>query len=284
MNTRLMMMGIAVLGVLVVGCAHRPAQVSAPASLQESASLEAIVVKADEVSYQSGETVLRGYLAYPTNLPGKRPSVLVAHEWWGLTDHVRDRARALAELGYVALAIDMYGEGKTADHPADAEKLMMSVMANGEEGKRRLDAGKAFLQQQPQTDPEKIAAIGYCMGGALSLSLARAGESLGLVGSFHGILSTQAPLQKGVFPGKILVFHGGSDPFVPEAQLTAFRKEMDDAGANYEVIVYPEAKHGFTNPSATELGERFQLPLAYDKEAAEDSWSRFVTQLADTWK
>ncbi len=240
-------------------------------------------ITGEEVVYKSGETELRGYLAYPKDSAEKRPGVLVVHEWWGLNDYVRSRARKLAELGYVALAVDMYGEGKVAEHPKDAEQLMMSVVGNREEGRRRIEVAKAFLTEQPQTDGDKLAAIGYCMGGALALSMARAGDDLDLVGSFHGTLRTDSPLQKGAFKGKIFVAHGGDDPFVPEAQLEAFRQEVADAEADAEIVVYPGAKHGFTNPGATAIGEKFQIPLAYDQAADEDSWARLVKLLSEAW-
>ncbi len=290
MNKSICSAGIWALFSLAIGCAPckggQPAGEVASATGAENVAekvVPAMKIQSEEVVYLSGATELRGFLAYPADVTGKRPGVLVAHEWWGLNDYVRSRALKLAELGYVALAVDMYGEGKVAEHPADAEKFMMSVMGNKEEGRRRIEAGKAFLAQSPHTDPTKIAAIGYCMGGALALNMARAGDDLALVGVFHGNLSTSAPLQQGVFKGKIFVAHGGSDPFVPEAQLIAFKQEMENAGVDFELAVYPEVKHGFTNPGASELGERFQIPLAYDKAADEDSWSRLIALLAAVW-
>ncbi|MFT3925444.1 MAG: dienelactone hydrolase family protein [Myxococcales bacterium] len=274
---------------LLVGltaCAHKraptvvaptgelPAQTAAKAQTQ---------VQTEEVTYTSGSTALKGFIAYPSNLPGKRPGVLVVHEWWGLNDYVRSRVRQLAELGYVALAVDMFGEGKTAEHPTDANKFMMEVMSNQAEAKQRFDAGLAMLKANAHTNPEEIAVIGYCMGGAVALNMLRAGENLPLVATFHGNLATQAPLQPGTFSGKLMVFTGGSDPFVPAEQLANFRKEMDAAGANYEVVEYPEAKHGFTNPDATAAGSKFSLPLAYDAAADSDSWSRFTNALATLW-
>ena len=138
----------------------------------------------------------------------------------------------------------------------------------------------ALLKANSHTDPEKIAVIGYCMGGAVALHMVRLGQNFPLVATFHGNLATQTPLAPGAFKGRLLVFTGGSDPFVPAEQVAALRKEMDAAGANYEVIEYPAAKHGFTNPGATELGAKFNIPLAYDEAADQDSWRRFTTELA----
>jgi dienelactone hydrolase len=159
----------------------------------------------------------------------------------------------------------------------------MEVMGNLEEGTRRLMAARTALANDPRVDAEKLAAIGYCMGGALALHMARAGADLDVVASFHGNLATQSKMQTGAFKGRILVAHGGSDPFVPAEQLAAFEKEMQAAGARYEVVVYPNAKHGFTNPDATLAGETHGLPLAYDAEADVESWKRLEQLLAETW-
>ncbi len=266
--------------IVAVGCAHKasPAVETTP---EAAAVMEPVQVQSEEVNYTSGATPLKGFIAYPTNRPGKLPGVLVVHEWWGLNDYVRSRARMLAELGYVALAVDMFGEGKTAEHPKDAEQFMMELMGNKEEGQKRFDAGMALLKANPHTDPERIAVIGYCMGGAVALHMVRAGESLPLVAVFHANLATQTPLQPGAAKGKILVFHGGSDPFVPVAQVAAFRQEMDAAGANYTIYEYPAAKHGFTNPKATELGTKFNIPLGYDEAADKESWGTFLEAMKE---
>jgi dienelactone hydrolase len=269
-----------VLMLVVGGCAHKAAPATGEATAAAASKAEPIKIQSEEVTYTSGATPLKGFLAYPTNVSGKRPGVLVVHEWWGLNDYVRSRARQLAQLGYVALAVDMFGDGKTAAHPEDAEKFMMELVNNKEEGQKRFDAGMALLKANPRTDPEKVAVIGYCMGGAVALHMVRMGESLPLVATFHGNLATQNPLPPGSSKGKILVFTGGSDPFVPADQVAAFRKEMDAAGANYEIIEYPVAKHGFTNPGATELGTKFNIPLAYDEAADKESWAKFLDALA----
>jgi dienelactone hydrolase len=265
----------------IFGCAHK--QAGAGAANNGAAPADPGAIQTEEVTYSSGTTPLKGFLAYPANLQGKRPGVLVVHEWWGLNDYTRYRAKKLAELGYVALALDMYGEGKSTDHPKDATEWMTALMSNREEGAKRFEAGKALLAANPHVDPTKIAAIGYCMGGAVILNMVRTGEDLPVVAVFHANLATDTPLQPGAYKGKILVAAGAADPFVPPEQVSAFRQEMDAAGANYELVEYPGVKHGFTNPGATELGTKYGIPLEYNAEADADSWARLTSLLASTW-
>ena len=159
---------------------------------QEEAKKETlrVDVAGENITYNSDGTQLEGYIAYDKSKEGKRPGVLVVHEWWGHNDYARKRADDLAKLGYTALAVDMYGEGKTANHPADAEKFMMEVFNNMSVGEARFNAALELLKQQPTVDPEKIAAIGYCFGGAVVLHMARIGTDLDAVVSFHGVLSS----------------------------------------------------------------------------------------------
>lgn len=236
-----------------------------------------------EVSYSSGTTDLKGFIAYPATTE-KRPAVIVVHEWWGPNDYVRARAKQLADMGYVGFAIDMYGNGKVATHPDDAKKFMMETIGNMDEAVKRFDAAKALIASDPRVDGSKIASIGYCFGGAVSLHMARIGTDLDAIASFHGNLATQTPMPRGVFGGKIFVAQGAADPFVPKDQVDAFRKEMDDAGATYEIVEYAGAKHGFTNPAATENGTKYNLPLAYDAAADAASWQKLTELLAQTWK
>lgn len=229
-------------------------------------------IRGEEVTYQAGDTTLKGYLAYDSNLQGKRPGVLVVHEWWGHNEYARTRAHMLARLGYTALALDMYGEGKQASHPEDAQKFMTEVMSNMDLMQARFEAAEELLRQHETTNPDKIAAIGYCFGGAVVLNMARQGADLEGVASFHGNLATQNPAEPGDIKAGILVLHGADDSFVPPEQVEAFKKEMEAAGADYEFIAYPGAVHSFTNPGATALGEKFNLPLAYNESADEQSW------------
>lgn len=235
-----------------------------------------------EVRYKAGDVELVGYLAYDPSIQGKRPGVLVVHEWWGHNDYARRRADMLAKMGYTALAVDMYGGGKQAKHPDEAGKFVSEVMATQGAARGRFEAGLELLRSQPTTEPDKIAAIGYCFGGGIVLAMARAGLDLDGVASFHGMLATETPAKKGQVVAKVLVLHGEADPFVPAEQVEAFKKEMADAGVDMKFVGYPGAKHAFTSPEATENGKKFNLPLAYDKDADDKSWAeldRFLREL-----
>lgn len=230
-------------------------------------------VKGEDVSYEGDGITMKGYLAYDDAAEGKRPGILVVHEWWGHNQHARNAADKLAAAGYTALAVDMYGDGKTADHPEDAGKFAAAVMGNLESMKARFNAAEEFLKSQPTVDSGKIGAIGYCFGGGVILNMARQGADLKAVVSFHGSLATSAPATAGSVKGKVLVCTGGADPFVPEAAVNTFKKEFDAAGADYDVIVYDGVKHSFTNPDADSHGME---ALAYNKEAAEASWESML--------
>lgn len=236
-----------------------------------------------EVSYTAGDTTLKGYLAWNGASPGKRPGVLVIHEWWGHNDYARQRAEKLAGLGYVALAVDMYGDGKTADHPKDAGAFAGEVMQNIETGEARFAAAMDFLKAQPQTDGTRLAAVGYCFGGAVALHMARIGMDLDAVASFHGNLSAKTEAEEGKVKARVLVCHGADDAFIPQEQVDAFHREMNDAGVDYRFEAYPGAVHGFTNPDATALGKKFDLKLAYDKKADQASWEALKKLLAEVF-
>ncbi len=229
-------------------------------------------VQGEEIEYRVGETTMKGYLAFDAAAPGTRPGILVVHEWWGHNDYARQRARMLAELGYTALALDMYGDGRTAQHPDEAGRFATAVRTNLPEAKQRFEAAKTTLQAHPSVDASKIAAIGYCFGGAVVLEMARRGVDLDGVVSFHGSLGTQNPAQSGAVKGRVLVLNGADDPLVSDEEIAAFKKEMERAGVDYRFVDYPGAVHSFTNPRADEFGRKFGLPLAYDAEADAQSW------------
>jgi dienelactone hydrolase len=224
-----------------------------------------IVGKAVEFSAQG--VVMKGYLAYDENIKGKRPGVLVIHEWWGLNDYARKRARMLAELGYTGLAVDMYGEGKEAMHPDDAGKFSSELMKNFDVAKIRFMAAMDFLKQQATVDSTRIAAIGYCFGGGVILNMARQGIDLKGVASFHGSLNAVMPAKVGNVKAKILVLHGGDDKFIPTEQIEAFKQEMKSAGVDFQFFSYPGALHSFTNPEADALGKKFSMAIAYNADA-----------------
>jgi dienelactone hydrolase len=229
-------------------------------------------IKGEPVEYTAGDVVLKGYLAYDDGMKDKRPGVLVVHEWWGHNEYARKRARMLATLGYTALAVDMYGDGKQAAHPDDAGKFAGEVMQNMETAKARFMAAMDVLKKHKTVDPKHIAAIGYCFGGGVVLQMARLGLDIDGVASFHGSLSTSQPAQPGAIKAKILVCHGADDPFIPQQQVDQFQEEMKKAKADFQFISYPGATHSFTNPDADAYGKQFGMPIAYNAKADGQSW------------
>ena len=229
-------------------------------------------VKGKNVEYEANGVTFKGYLAYDDAVKGKRPAVLVVHEWWGHNAYARKRADMLAGLGYVALAVDMYGDGKQAAHPDDAGKFAGEVMKNIDVAKARFLAAEELLKKDSHTDASNIGAIGYCFGGGVVLNMARMGLDLKGVVSFHGSLGAATKAEKGEIKARILVCTGADDPFVPQDQVKNFEAEMEEVGADVKVISYDGAKHSFTNPDADENGKKFNLPLAYNKKADMQSW------------
>ncbi|MNP01833.1 Carboxymethylenebutenolidase [compost metagenome] len=236
-------------------------------------------IQTREIPYQATDgTQMIGYFAYDDAKSGARPGVLVVHEFWGLNDYAKRRARDLAALGYSALAIDMYGGGKVGHHPDEARGFMQEALKNEHSSKARFQAAFELLKQQPQTDPTKIAAIGYCFGGKVVLDMARQGVPLDAVVSFHGALGTATPAAPDSVKAKVLVEHGEQDSMVPMTAVTALKEELDKADADYRVIIQPDAKHSFTNPDADRLshaghGSEKGPDIGYDKAADENSWA-----------
>ena len=224
------------------------------------------------VEYTAGGVTMKSYFAFDENSKDRRPGVLVVPEWWGINDYAFRRARMLAELGYAALAVDMYGEGKQGPTPEEAGKLSTEVMKNFNVAKTRFLAAMDFMKAQSIVDPHRLAAIGYCFGGGVVLNMARQGFDLKGVVSFHGSLTAVEPGKPGNIKAKILVLAGGDDKFVPPEQVEAFKKEMEAAGADFRIISYPGAKHSFTNPEADALGKKFNLPIGYNAAADKGSW------------
>jgi dienelactone hydrolase len=228
-------------------------------------------LKEENITYPGDSITMNGYVVYDENKEGARPAVLVVHEWWGLNDYDKMRARELAKLGYIAMAIDMFGNGKTADNPTDASNLAKPFYENPKMAKARLDAAIAKFKTYPQVDTNKMAAIGYCFGGGVLLNSARLGEPLNGVVSFHGSLVGTAP-DKNLLHAKILVCHGEDDKFVLPAEVEQFKHQMDSIGADYIFKSYPGATHSFTNPNSTAMGEKFKIPIAYNAAADTASW------------
>ena len=245
-----------------------------------SSALAAVVGK--DVSYKAGDTVMKGFLAFDDAVKRKRAGVLVVPEWWGANDYARKRARMLASEGYVALVVDMYGNGQVATNPKDAGALAGNINKNPPLALSRFQAAEKFLDAQPNVKKGEIAALGYCFGGGVVLNMARAGLPLKSVVSYHGVLATDVAVKPGDIKAKIRVFHGEADPVVPPAQVEAFKTEMNNAKADYMFVAYPGVKHTFTNREADSYAAQFNLPLKYDNEADTDSWTRTLEFLKAT--
>ena len=246
------------------------------AALLLGTSIAAAEIITEEIRYHVADKEFTGYLAFDDDVEGRRPGVLVVHEWWGLNDHARNRAEMLAEEGYTAFALDMYGSGRTADHPEDAQTFTQEVFADLTQAEQRFNAAKEVLQQHETVDAENIAAIGFCFGGGVVLHMARTGAELDGVVSFHGTLAGKSKAEADRITAEVLVFTGEADPFVPAEQVQNFVAEMQAASVKYQVVGYPGVKHGFTNPDADAVGARFDMPLAYDREADADSWEQML--------
>lgn len=229
-------------------------------------------IQTREIEYREGETVLKGFMAWDAARGGRRPGVLVVHEWWGHNEHARNQARRLAEAGYVGFALDLYGDGKVATHPDSAQAFMAEATSDRNRLVARFNAAREQLVQDPHVDPERIAAIGYCFGGAVVLGQARAGADLDAVVSFHGALIPGA-VDSGAVRARVLVLTGAADPMIPADAVERFRSEMTAAGARFEIVSYPGVKHSFTNPAADAAGME---GLAYDAEADRMSWEAML--------
>ena len=229
-------------------------------------------LKEDNTSYSGDNINMKGYVVYKDSGQEKRPAVLVVHEWWGLNDYAKMRARQLADLGYVAMAVDMYGDGKTASNPDEAMKLAGPFYQNPQLTKTRLDAALAKLKTYPQVDTSNIAAIGYCYGGYVVLNAAKLGEPLKGIVTFHGDLSGVKP-DKNLMKAKVLVLHGAADPLVKPQVVDQFKHDMDSAGLAYTFKSYPNAKHAFTNPAADSVENKFHIGVGYNAEADKQSWN-----------
>ena len=225
-------------------------------------------IKTETIEYQDGETTLKGHLVYDDSIEGKRPGVIVAHEWWGLNDYAKQRAEMLAELGYVAFAVDMYGDDKVTSHAPDAKGWMQQITGNVDAWQARAMAGLDILKGSERVDADKLAAVGYCFGGATVMQMAYAGADLDGVVSFHGSLP---PAPEGAeIKAKVLAAHGYEDGFVPAEKVAAFEQSLAAAGADWQLAVYSGARHAFTNPNASDYGIDM---IQYNAEADQRSWA-----------
>ncbi|GEP97822.1 dienelactone hydrolase family protein [Chitinophaga cymbidii] len=250
-------------------CNNRTA--STETATDSTTAASAIKLKEATVTYKDDTATLIGYVVYNEASEQPRPGVLVVPEWWGLDDYTRSRARQLAELGYIALAVDMYGNGRHAATPDEAGKTAGAFYTNAALIKSRMAAALAEIKTFSQTDTSRIAAIGYCFGGAMVLNAAKMGLPFNGVVSFHGSLAGVTP-DKDLLKSKILVCHGGADKFISPEEEAQFKKGLDSIGADYTFKSYPGALHAFSNPAATATGKKFNLPIAYNAAADSASW------------
>jgi dienelactone hydrolase len=237
-------------------------------------------IQTREVTYTSGATSLKGYIAWDAVRSGPRPGVLVVHEWWGHNEHARTQARRLAEAGYVGFALDMFGDGKSTTHPDSAQAFMNQALSDIPGLMARFAAALAQLKADQNVDSTRVAAIGYCFGGAVVLSQASSGADLDAVASFHGAMPPGGAPDSGAVKARILIMTGGADPMIPAANVDSSVAKLRKAGATVEVITYPHAQHSFTNPRADSVG----MPgLKYDAEVDRQSWEAMLKMLREVF-
>lgn len=240
-----------------------------------------VVLHTEAVEYKHGGTVLEGYLAYDDPPTGRRPGVIAVHAWMGPNPYIRMRVEQLARLGYIALAIDMYGKGVRPKDAKEAETLAGIYKADRPLMRSRANAGLEVLKKHPLTDIKRTAAIGYCFGGGVALELARSGADLAGVVSFHGNLDTPYPNDARNIKGKVLILHGGEDPFVPNDRVVEFEDEMRKAGVDWQIVIYGSAVHSFTDP---ESGNDPSKGAAYNERADRRSWEAMKAFFAEIFK
>lgn len=232
-------------------------------------------ITTEDLTYSENGKTFKSFLAFDKNKSGKLPVVFIIPEWWGMNDYVKNRAKQLAESGYMAIAVDMYGEGKMVDNPDDAGKLAKPFYGNAELAKQSFEAALKQIEKNEKADTGKMAAIGYCFGGAMALNMARINEPLKGVISFHGNLMTGVKPVANKIP--VLVLNGEDDTFVSKDEIASFKKQMDSAGVQYKFVNYPGAIHSFTNPDATAVGKKYKLKVAYNEAADKASWEEMIT-------
>lgn len=279
MNLKLSIMSLLITSAVAVSCGSNNGN-GEKSTVSDSA---AVMIKEEGVNYTEGAVNYKNFVAYDSNKQGKRPAVLVIPEWWGLNDYTRSRAKQLADMGYIAMAVDMYGEGKNAADPKEAQDLATPFYKDPSLTKVRVDAALNELKKYPQTDTSNIAAIGYCYGGFVVLNAAKLGADLKGVVSFHGSLAG-VPVKKDMLKAKILVCHGEADSFVKKEEVDGFKHAMDSAGVDYTFKSYANATHAFTNPKATETGKKFSMPIEYNAAADTASWNDMKTFFGKIFK
>ncbi|MEG3638591.1 dienelactone hydrolase family protein [Magnetococcus sp. PR-3] len=225
-----------------------------------------------EIPYNDGQTQLAGYLVWDDQFSGKRPGVLVVHEWWGLNDYAKSRARQLASMGYIAFAADMYGKGHVTEHAKEAKGWMKQVTANVAGWRKRADLALSQLKASPLVDAQRVAAVGYCFGGGTVMQMAYGGSDLLGVASFHGPLPPPEEADYPQIKAKIFAAHGDADTFIPAKRIETFQQRLSAAGADWQLLRYGGVVHSFTNPSA----DGSWMPVVkYDEKADRRSWAAF---------
>lgn len=266
-------MTVPLIAVLMAACNNNaPKQAtsedSAGIAKQFTVTEQAVTVQADTASLQC-------LVAYNDDTV-KKPVVLILPEWWGMNDYVKRRARQLAELGYFAMAVDLYGNGITASNPEEAGKLAGPFYKNPQLGKSRTAAALAKALSYPQADTSRKAVIGYCFGGNVALNSAKLGLPVNGVVSFHGGFAGPAPV-KNLLKARILVCHGAADSFIKPEEIATFKRQLDSLGISYIFKEYADATHAFSNPDATETGKKFKMNISYNAAADAASWNDMKT-------
>jgi dienelactone hydrolase len=239
-------------------------------------------LRTETIVYRQGGQEFKGYLAYDDAVEGPRPAVLIIHEWWGLNDYIKTRAQQLASLGYLAFAADMYGNGFSTKDPKEAG-AMAGKLRTGDRIllRKRANAGLNELMNNPMTDKNRVAAIGYCFGGTTVLELARSGADIAGVVSFHGTLDTPNPADAQNIKAHVLVLNGADDPNVPASQISAFQDDMRKAKVDWQMISYGGAVHSFTNPAS---GSDPSKGVAYNELADKRSWEHMKLFFTEIFK
>jgi dienelactone hydrolase len=241
----------------------------------------AALVRTQDVEYKQDGTVLEGFLAYDDGFKGKRPGILVVHEWTGLGPYVKRRCKELAKLGYIAFGADIYGKGVRPKDHEEAARVSGMYTKDRALMRTRVKAGLEQLMNNGLTDHARIAAIGYCFGGAAVLELARSGADIAGVAAFHGALANPNPADAGNIRARVLVLHGADDPYVDQKQVDAFMDEMRKTDADWQVVLYGGAVHSFTVPEA---GNDPSKGAAYNERADRRSWAAMRNFLDEIFK
>jgi len=276
----IILLAASVVSALASGCASTSTSATVRPTADRIASAPVIEVRTREIEYQDGDTTLRGVLAWPASATGPIPGVVVVHQWRGRGPHERQRAEWLAELGYAAFVLDMYGDGVYVEDNAEAARRSGAMLADRDGMTQRFTAGWETMKAQPEVDARRTAAIGYCFGGTVVLEMARRGLPLDAVTSFHGALFFVGTPAEDSVRADVLVCNGYLDPLVPVEQRTAFKTRMSDANATWTFIDYGGTVHAFTDENVGPY--RHGARSAYDPRADRRSWAAMTAQLHDT--